>query len=89
MKNKENNKKKNGKKVTFSLSERDSRILLAEAQRRGVRFSLAARQLLHAQLQQLAHATEDAVANNQLNIFDSVQIDIFNNTSKTKNKNRN
>ncbi len=86
MKDKERDKKKKGKKVSFVLSERDSRILLAEAQRRGVRFSLAARQLLHTQLQQCAQSAESVVSDNQLNIFDSVQIDIFNRTSKAKGK---
>ncbi len=80
-------KKKKGRKLVIALSERDSRILFAEAQRRGVRCNIAARQLLHVQLQQCTHELESSVADNQLNLFDAVQIDIFNNTSKAKRSN--
>lgn len=77
-------KKKKGKKVTIVLSERDTRILAAVAAKEGVRCSLAAKRLLHAQLQQTELTLPEQVAANQLTIFDVVQTDIFSAPHKTK-----
>lgn len=79
------NKKKKGKRVTFVLSERDAKILAAAAAKAGVHGSLMAKRLLHLQLQQAKpQEPAEAVAPNQLSLFDSIQIDIFHNTSRTK-----
>jgi hypothetical protein len=78
------NRKKKGKKVSFMLSEHDAMILAAEAAKQHAPCSVTAKRMLHLQLRQCAQLQAEIIADNQLNIFDSVQIDIFNNTSKPK-----
>lgn len=66
--------------VTVTLSERDYEKLTIYAHQQRIVRPLAAKRLLHAALHQLP-LQQDNTPKNQLDIFDSIQIDIFNECS--------
>lgn len=72
------------KKIAFHLSCHDADKLGAYAHQHNIPVSLAAKRLLRLQLKQLDVLSSGKEDDNQLNIFDSVQIDIFNTVRKTK-----
>ena len=81
MKKKKNTKK--AKKITVTLSYTDYERISALAKTQRVSRPLLAKRLLRAQLSALAVSSTKREAKNQLGLFDSMQLDIFNNTSKT------
>lgn len=81
MKKKKSTKK--AKKVIVTLSARDYDKLTLLAQKQSVSRPLVAKRLLRAQLSTLALEKQQKQSENQLGLFDSMQIDIFNGTSKT------
>lgn len=81
MKKKKSTKK--AKKVIVTLSTRDYDKLTLLAQKQNVSRPLVAKRLLRAQLSTLALEKQQKQSENQLGLFDSMQIDIFNGTSKT------
>jgi hypothetical protein len=81
MKKKKSTKK--AKKVIVTLSARDYDKLTLLAQKQNVSRPLVAKRLLRAQLSTLAFEKQQKQSENQLGLFDSMQIDIFNGTSKT------
>ena len=82
MKKKKNTK--NAKKITVTLSYTDYERISALAKTQRVSRPLLAKRLLRAQLSALAVSSTKKEAKNQLGLFDSMQLDIFNNTSKTE-----
>lgn len=82
MKKKKNTKK--AKKITVTLSYTDYERISALAKTQRVSRPLLAKRLLRAQLSALAVSSTKKEAKNQLGLFDSMQLDIFNNTSKTE-----
>lgn len=76
---------KKTKKVVLSMSMRDFEKLSAYAKSSKASRPLAAKRLIRAQLATLAVGTKPKEAENQLGLFDSMQLDIFNGTSKTRN----
>ena len=74
---------KKAKKVIVTLSARDYDKLTLLAQKQNVSRPLVAKRLLRAQLSTLALEKQQKQSENQLGLFDSMQIDIFNGTSKT------
>ena len=81
MKKKKSTKK--AKKVIVTLSARDYDKLTLLAQKQNVSRPLVAKRLLRAQLSTLALEKQQKQSENQLGLFDSMQIDFFNGTSKT------
>lgn len=81
MKKKKSTKK--AKKVIVTLSARDYDKLTLLAQKQNVSRPLVAKRLLRAQLSTLVLEKQQKQSENQLGLFDSMQIDIFNGTSKT------
>ena len=75
---------KKGKKLTVALSVRDFDKLTAFAKTQGKSRPVVAKRLLHAQLTALAVEKQKCNPKNQLGLFDSMQIDIFNGVSKTE-----
>lgn len=73
------------KKVSISLPEREAELLALYAQEAGISRPKAAHRIVREFLRQYKeHRGESALQpKNQLGLFDSIQIDIFNNTSKT------
>ena len=82
MKKKKNTKK--AKKITVTLSYTDYERISALSKTQRVSRPLLAKRLLRAQLSALAVSSTKREAKNQLGLFDSMQLDIFNNTSKTE-----
>lgn len=82
MKKKKNTKK--AKKITVTLSYTDYERISALAKTQRVSRPLLAKRLLRTQLSALAVSSTKKEAKNQLGLFDSMQLDIFNNTSKTE-----
>lgn len=72
-------------KMSISLSAKEKEVLALYAAEQGVTRGVALRRIVKQELKAFLcnHATAPATPANQLDIFDSVQIDIFNNTSKT------
>lgn len=81
---KKNKSTKKTKKLTVSLSMRDFDKLTAYAKKQCVSRPLAAKRLLKTQIAALVVEKQQKQSENQLGLFDSMQIDIFNNTSRTK-----
>ena len=74
------------KKYTVTLNECEMRRLTVYAAESGMDRPEALMKLLRQSLRQVSAASGVHVADeNQLRLFDSVQIDIFNNAVKTKN----
>lgn len=78
-----NDKHPKKKKMSISLSEQEREMLSLYAAEMGVSRPVALRRIVKRQLNDYMHNKGTATPPNQLDIFDSVQIDIFNNTSKT------
>ena len=70
------------KKLTLSLSERESQLLSLYAADQGTAKSVAVKRLLKTALSEYAKKLSTQEPANQLGLFDSIQYDIFNNTSK-------
>lgn len=70
-------------KFSISLSPQEREMLTLYAIDQGISRPAALRRMVKQQLREYAHSRGTISPTNQLDIFDSVQIDIFNNTSKT------
>ncbi len=80
-----NNKKTpKPKKYTLTLSERESARLGVYADSCGITRPQALQRLMKQALRQAADASVDSRDVNQLGLFDTLQIDIFNNTTKVQ-----
>lgn len=79
---------KQGKKVSFTLSQRDYAALAFMAKAEGTTKAVAMRKVLHDALQEYAKNVEKKETKNQLGLFDTLQIDIFNNTSRIEDENK-
>ncbi|MBP5515961.1 MAG: hypothetical protein J6X86_03330 [Bacteroidales bacterium] len=77
-------RKSKGKKLSMTLSERDFVKLTEYARIHNITRPLAAKRLIREQLASLHVEKQRLVSKNQLGLFDSLQIDIFNSTSKTE-----
>ncbi len=78
---------KKSKKITLTLSDRDYRKLTLLAASQNITRPLAAKRLLHEQIASLSFDKAPAVCQNQLGLFDSLQINIFNETSVASDDN--
>lgn len=76
-------RKGKGKRMSLTLSDRDYAKLTEYARIHNVTRPLAAKRLIREQLASLQVDKQNSVSKNQLGLFDSLQIDIFNSTSKT------
>lgn len=74
-----------GKKLTITLSERDMATLQQLAKSKKVTKAIAAKRILRDSLVEFKKNLPTKAPQNQLGLFDSVQIDIFNHTMKTEN----
>ena len=74
-----NKKPTKKKKISFALPEREGEMLARYAKEKGISRPAAVRRMVRTALQQ--HSEPQ----NQLGLFDVVQIDIFNSTSKVNN----
>ena len=74
------------KKYSISLSEREGRMLQIYADSHSLTRPEALRHLVKSQLHQINVAAKSATPENQLGLFDSIQVDIFNNTAVNTNK---
>lgn len=74
--------KKRVRRYTVSLSESEVRRLTRYADSEGIDRPTALHRLLSHGLHQVDDTAPQAVSPGQLGLFDSIQIDIFNNTHK-------
>ena len=74
------------KKYTPTLSERESARLGAYADSLGISRPMALQRLTKQALRQVADVPANSRDANQLGLFDTLQIDIFNNTAVVNNK---
>ena len=73
------------KKITITLSEKEGEWLSLYAQDLGISRPDVVRRLMREGLRQYkASRGGTVVPENQLELFDSIQVDIFNNTTKTE-----
>ena len=73
------------KKITITLSEKEGEWLSLYAQDLGITRPDVVRRLMREGLRQYkASRGGSVVPENQLELFDSIQVDIFNNTTKTE-----
>ena len=72
------------RKYTLSLTEAEVRRLTAYAEASGVERPVALHRIVSQMLRQYAQAPAQHKDKRQLGLFDSVQIDIFNNTNKVE-----
>lgn len=73
------------KKITITLSEKEGEWLSLYAQDMGISRPDVVRRLMREGLRQYkASRGGSVVPENQLELFDSIQVDIFNNTTKTE-----
>ncbi len=79
-----NKKTPKPKKYTLTLSERESARLGVYADSCGITRPQALQRLMKQALRQAADASVDSRDVNQLGLFDTLQIDIFNNTTKVQ-----
>lgn len=73
---------KKPKRISVALSLRDYEKLSAVACRDNTTRAIAAKRMIKTQLAAIVLEKQKKSAANQLGLFDSVQIDIFNKTSK-------
>lgn len=73
------------KKYILTLSERESVRLGAYADRLGISRPMALQRLTKQALHQVSDIPNGKCDTNQLGLFDTLQIDIFNNTSRVEN----
>lgn len=76
--------KKKRKRFSVSLSEKEGEMLQRYAKANGISRTIAIRHILRETLKDYDHAVATQQPSNQLGLFDSIQIDIFNNTSKVE-----
>ena len=73
------------KKITITLSEKEGEWLSLYAQDLGISRPDVVRRLMREGLRQYKTSRGGSVVpENQLELFDSIQVDIFNNTTKTE-----
>ena len=77
-------KKPKPKKYTLTLTEREALRLGHYADSCGISRPQALQRLVKQAFKGLAAVPDTACDSNQLGLFDTLQIDIFNNTSKVK-----
>jgi len=77
-------KSNKSKKVEFTLWENDLLMLKRYCEKSGMGPSVALRHLVREGLKNYYVESACVECKNQLDLFDSVQIDIFDNTSKTE-----
>ena len=75
---------KKAKKIVVTISATDLEKIAALAKSQHTSRPIVARRLIKAQLATIAFEKQAKKAKNQLGLFDSMQIDIFNGTSKTE-----
>ena len=68
------------KKISFALPEREGEMLALYAKEMGVSRPAAVRRMVKSALREHFQDRPKAQPENQLGLFDAVQIDIFNNT---------
>lgn len=78
-------KKPKLKKYTLTLTEREALRLGRYADSCGIGRPQALHRLVKQAFRQLADTPDDSRNANQLGLFDTLQIDIFNNTSRVEN----
>lgn len=76
-------KAKKTKKISITLPEREGEVLKVYAKELGITRPAAVKRIVRETLKQYKTAVAKAESKNQLGLFDSLQVDIFNNTSKT------
>ena len=81
---KRNKKKKNKVKVTVTLSSREGDLLTLYAKDNGTTRPAAIHRFVREALKD--YHPQKKEPSNQLTLFDSLQVDIFSNTSKTVDK---
>ncbi|MBQ8044999.1 MAG: hypothetical protein IJ269_01450 [Bacteroidales bacterium] len=64
-------------KLKLTLSEKDNILLLHYAKEHGVSRAVAAKQIIHQSLIANIKAVADSTPENQLRLFDNVQINLF------------
>lgn len=64
-------------KLKLTISERDNRLLLLYAKEHGVSRAVAAKQIIHQTLVANIKNAGDNTPENQLRLFDNVQINLF------------
>ncbi len=79
-------KKSKTKKYTLTLSELELRRLTAYAAANGTDRPIALHRIVSQALREYNIAPDSCCDKRQLGLFDSVQIDIFNQTSKANNQ---
>ncbi len=72
------------RKIVLTLSDRDNAFLLEYAREREISRSVAAKQIIHQALMEYAKTLDNFIPENQLRLFDSVQVDIFEIIEKEK-----
>jgi len=78
------------KKITITLSEKEGDWLSLYAQDLGISRPAVVRRLVREGLRQYKSMRGGRIEpKNQLDLFDSIQVDIFNNTSKTEDTSEN
>lgn len=80
-----NKKPTKKKKISFALPEREGEMLARYAKEKGISRPAAVRRMVRTALQQYSSTIQHSEPQNQLGLFDVVQIDIFNSTSKVNN----
>ncbi len=75
---------KKAKKLTVTIALRDFEKLTQLAKMQRTSRPIVARRLIKSQLAEMAIEKQAKNAKNQLGLFDSLQIDIFNGTSKVE-----
>ena len=83
MTTRKNTRKSKAKRFCFALPARDAELLKLYADHHGITRPDAVRRILREQLKQYASNLPKPEPKNQLELFDTLQVDIFNNTSKT------
>lgn len=87
MRTKTSARKPKKKKVVITLPEREGEMLKAYARLNGTTCPAAVHRMVRQALRQFKaeSAQSKPEPQNQLNLFDTIQVDIFNNTSKVIN----
>ena len=78
-------KKPRQRKYTLTLSDTEVRRLTAYAEAGGIERPAALHRIVSQVLREYGHVPATSNDKRQLGLFDSVQIDIFNNTTKANN----
>lgn len=74
------------KRLSFAISERELAVLKLYAEEQGISKPDAVRRILRIHLADYAKQLAQAAPRNQLDLFDSVQTDIFDQIAKTEEK---